>query len=130
MGGLAVFLVLLATQGAALAGGDFGCAAPTLPAIPAPGQAHPDVRGVREAIAAWERCHARFMRNLRATPADGRFPATTRAALVAAAEAHAQALMVRHATWLGAGVEVVQPPAAPRRSRGARAAVAKADMVR
>ena len=109
--------------GAELAAGNFGCAAPEVPAV---SEANQQIRAVHKAIVKWEKCHEGYMAALRATPAETRIPAAVLAAMTpaeqararahveaaqarvaAAAQANAAAMMARHETWLGATVEYV-----------------------
>lgn len=108
-------------DGAELAGKQCPCPLPQLPAI---AHAGPHLRGVRAAIASWDRCHRAYIAGLRAAPADARIPPAVLAAMTPgerararahvqavqakvaeAAQADAEAAMARHATWLGAQVE-------------------------
>lgn len=111
--------------GAELAPGRAHCPAPVLPAV---SHAHAPTRSVREAILAWERCHAGYLASLRAAPAEARIPAEVLAAMspgerararahvravqarvAAAQQADAAALAARHASWLGARAEYIGP---------------------
>lgn len=124
--------------GEELASGNFGCAAPEVPAVSqAHLQANQQIRAVHKAIVQWEKCHDGFMAGLRATPAETRIPAevlasmtpaeqaqarehvqAVQARVAQAAQANAAAMMARHETWLGATVEyVARQNSSLRRSR-------------
>lgn len=119
--------------GADIASAKLHCPAPALPAI---SYANPQLHGVRKAILDWEACHAGYLASLRAAPAEARIPAAVltamtpderaralahvravQARVMAAAQADAATLEVRHASWLGARVERIRPIGPMRASR-------------
>jgi len=102
--------------GADLASAQAACAAPKVPEV---SQRNLEIRSVGRAINQWERCHAGYMQQLTATPAQARIPAEVlasmsdqqreqalrhvegvQARIVEESRTNASAAMARHDAWL------------------------------